>query len=130
MLSLEQLRSIFDHGDIGLVLFGMPELEKRLAPYAQLNSRVGFVHEFRELSPEDSRQLFQQGWTPSGVSLPHKRLAAEEAIVAIFRITEGNFRLLHQLLTQISRVMEINSLESVTPEVVEIAREGLVIGAA
>jgi DNA transposition AAA+ family ATPase len=130
MPSLEQLRSIFDRGGIGLVLIGMPGLEKRLARYAQLYSRVGFVHEFRELSLVDVRQLLRQGWTPSGVSMPRKGLATEEAIATIFRITEGNFRLLHQLLTQISRVMEINSLKRITPEVVEAAREGLVIGAA
>ena len=40
----------------------------------------------------------------------------------------GNFRLLHRLLTQIARVVEINALTQVTKEVVETARESLVIG--
>jgi len=36
--------------------------------------------------------------------------------------------LLHRLLTQIARVVEINTLSRVTQEVVDAARESLVIG--
>ena len=50
-------------------------------------------------------------------------------MATIIRITGGNFRLLHRLLTQIARLVEINALSRVTREVVEAARESLVIGA-
>jgi len=130
MSGLEQLRAIFDGGGIGLVLIGMPGLEKRLARYPQLYSRVGFVHEFKPLSQADVRQLLREGWAPSGVRLPDEGLIDEEAIATLIRIAEGKFRLLHRLLTQIGRVVEINRSGKVTREVVEAARESLVIGTA
>jgi hypothetical protein len=74
------------------------------------------------------RDLFQHNWSPSGIVLPDKGLKDEEVMATIIRITGGNFRLLHRLLTQIARLVEINALPQVTREVVEAARESLVIG--
>jgi DNA transposition AAA+ family ATPase len=107
----------------------MPGLEKRLSRYPQLYSRVGFVHEFRPLSAEEVYDLFAQRWVPSGVVLPGEGLIDADVQAAIIRITGGNFRLLQRLLTQIARVVEINALSQVTREVVDAARESLVIGA-
>jgi DNA transposition AAA+ family ATPase len=128
MTGLEQMRAIFDQGGIGMVLIGMPGLEKQLARYPQLYSRIGFVHEFRPLSREEVRQLLQERWWPALAPMPDGGIADEESIAAIIRITGGNFRLLQRLLTQIGRVLEINALEKVTVPVVEAARESLVIG--
>ncbi|MDR3634477.1 MAG: AAA family ATPase [Isosphaeraceae bacterium] len=125
---LEQLRAIFDGCGLGLVLIGMPGLERRLARYAQLYSRIGFVHEFRPLGAPEVRALLA-GWRPPGVALPEDLLADAEAVATIIRITGGNFRLLNRLLTQVARILALNGLATVTREVVEAAREVLVIGA-
>ena len=62
------------------------------------------------------------------MALPSDGLSDEAGLAAILRITDGNFRLLSRLLTQIARVLTINDLLRVTPAVVEVARESLVIG--
>jgi DNA transposition AAA+ family ATPase len=128
MPTLEQIRDMYDHGNIGMVFIGMPGLEKRLSRYPQLYSRVGFVHEFKALNAEESRVYLSEQWKHWGI--PHNPASATEAeaIAATIRITQGNFRLLNRLLAQIERICEINKLRVVSKEVVEIARQQLVIG--
>ena len=128
--SLEQIRAIFDQGGIGLVLLGMPGLEKRLARYPQLYSRVGFVHEFHVLPVGEVRSLLEQGWRPPEVSCAFNGITNEDVISSIFRTTGGNFRLLRRLLTQVARVLEVNKIKTVTGQVVETARDSLVIGSS
>lgn len=129
MTSLEQARDIFDRSEVGMVLIGMPGIEKRLARYPQLYSRVGFVHEFRPLTKGQILKVLQTSWRPEGVHLPIETFD-DESLTAIVRITGGNFRLLHRLLSQIGRILEINHLPNVTLPVVDAARESLVIGMA
>jgi DNA transposition AAA+ family ATPase len=76
----------------------------------------------------DVRELLQGQWQPPGVVLPNEGVREDAALAAIMRVTGGNFRLLHRLLTQIARLVEINALQTITSEVVEAARESLVIG--
>lgn len=129
MSGLEQVRDIFDRGGVGVVLIGMPGLERRLARYAQLYSRIGFVHEFRPLGAAEVRSVLGD-WRPPEASLPVDLLTDADGVAALIRATGGNFRLLHRLLSQVGRILEINGLQAVTREVVEAAREVLVIGAA
>ena len=90
MSSLEQMRSMFDSGEMGLVLIRMPGIEKRIARFSQFYSRIGFVHEFRPLSPDEMQALLEQHWTPLGVNLPETTFAPE--VVARLKNTISTYK--------------------------------------
>ncbi|MGC5010135.1 AAA family ATPase [Streptosporangium sp. DT93] len=125
---LEQLRDHYDRSRLGMILIGMPGIEKRLARYLQLYSRIGFVHEYRPLSADELTFVLQRHWAALGLPLSADDFTDIEAIAAVHRITTGNFRLLQRLFAQIGRILEINDLHTITKEVVETVRESLVIG--
>ena len=77
MNSLEAVGSIFDDGGIGMVLIGMPGIEKRVARFPQFYSRIGFVHEFRPLDEAQMTTLLNEGWMPAGVRLPDAVLSPD-----------------------------------------------------
>jgi DNA transposition AAA+ family ATPase len=79
---LEQLRDIYDQGGIGLVLVGMPSIEKRLSRYLQLYSRVGFAHHFKPLSEAEVRFILQHKWAALGLSLDLSDFTDAEATAA------------------------------------------------
>jgi DNA transposition AAA+ family ATPase len=124
---LEQLRDFFDRSDMGMILIGMPGFDRQLARYPQLYSRVGFAHQYRPLDVEDIPDVLAHYWQQLG--LPFDPTLADEAANTVTRITGGNFRLIERLMSQVGRVLEINQLDTSTPEVVEAARQTLVVGA-
>ena len=124
---LEQVRDYYDRHTIGMILIGMPGIDKRLGRYPQLYSRVGFAHEYRQLTPEELTAVLVRRWHTDGLA-GDDEFTQTVAVATIARITGGNFRLVDRLLTQIRRILEINHLATVTPEVVEAARDALLIG--
>src|SRR3954468_16143353 len=113
----------------GVILIGMPGIEKRLSRYPQLYSRVGFAHHYRPLQGENPPFFPPRHWRHLGLALDETDFTDAQAMASIARITGGNFRLLHRLFVQNGRILKINGLSVITDDVVEAARSTLVIGA-
>jgi hypothetical protein len=67
-------------------------------------------------------------WGTLGLQVPSGEFNDPDVIAAVARATAGNLRLLRRLLTEISRILEVNKLASVTKEAGETARQSLIIG--
>lgn len=127
--ALEYLRDFYDRAPIGLVIIGMPGIEKRLSRYPQLYSRVGFAHEYQPLQGEELAFVLRRHWKRLGLALNADDFTDDRAIAAVARITGGNFRLLQRLFSQIERILTVNEMTTITEDVVDAARSTLVIGA-
>ena len=65
----EVLRGRYDRDQIGLILIGMPGLEKQFSRYPQFYSHVGFAHEYRALSRDELRFVLDRHWHRLGLTL-------------------------------------------------------------
>ncbi|MEH7081042.1 AAA family ATPase [Bacillus velezensis] len=126
--TLEILRDIYDQNDVGMVFIGMQGIEKRLSRYPQLYSRVGFSHEFKKLTPTEIRHILEFKWREMGLSLSYEDFEDYDAVNRIIKLSNGNFRLVQRIFAQIDRIMEINNIDKITTEVIDTARDSLVIG--
>lgn len=127
--ALEYMRDLFDRHGVGMILIGMPGIEKRLSRYPQLYSRVGFAHQYRPLKDDELTFVLTRRWRQLGLGLDDADFTDAQAVASFVRITGGNFRLVHRLFVQIERILRINGLSAITDDVVETARSTLVIGA-
>ncbi len=127
--ALEFIRDIFDRRGFGVILIGMPGMEKRLSRFPQFYSRVGFAHHYQAFTGDELSFVLTRHWRSLGINFDDADFTDAQAIASIARLTGGNFRLLHRLFVQIERIMKINELTVITDDVVEAARSTLVIGA-
>ena len=124
--ALEQLRNLYDRDRFGLVLIGMPGLDRTLTRYQQLYSRIGFLYRYKSLDAARVRDILKQ---PSvfGVDLGAEAFS-EEAIAGMIRHSEGNFRTLEKLTQRVESILEINKRTVADAEVVQLARQQILLG--
>ena len=124
---LELIRDFSDRGEFGLVLLGMPGLDKRLKRAPQLYSRIGFAQEMVPLPDDETRDFLSKRWSHR-VKPYSGDYTDKEAVATILRITRGNIRVIERLMMQVEHVLAVNQREIVTKEVVETARDNLILG--
>ncbi len=90
-------------------------------------SRIGFAHHYRPLDVDDIPAVLARYWQQLALPVDDANPDAD-VINAIVRITGGNFRLIERLMTQIGRLREINNIAGITVDLVNAARQTLVIG--
>src|SRR6476646_1979338 len=92
--------------------------DRQLARYPQLYSRIGFAHQYKPLDTEELLIVLANYWHQLGLLLDPGESNDVETVSAVVRITGGNFRLIERLMTQVARVMDINQLDTLDPDVV------------
>ncbi len=91
-------------------------------------SRIGLAHQYTPLDADDLPVVLANYWHELGLLLDPGDANDVETVSAIIRITDGNFRLIERLMSQVARVMEINQFDTLDPDVIHAARQMLVVG--
>jgi len=126
--SFELLREMYDKGKTNFIFIGMPGIERILERYPQLYSRIGFVHQFKNLDKEEVLFILQKHLSNLNTEINENDFCSHEVISSIVRITNGNFRLINRLIKQSLRIMRVNYMTTITKEIVDAARSCLLIG--
>ena len=85
---LEQLRAIYDEHNLAMIFIGMPGIEKTISLSSTI-SRIGFAHEFDNLSKDETHHILEYKWQDLGFDLKLEDFTDYEAITTIIKITKG-----------------------------------------
>jgi hypothetical protein len=87
------------------------------------HSRLTLSYEIQPLNSDEMRLFISHKWHE--LNLP---LTANDAVsAAIMRISNGNLRVLHRIFAEIKRLQRLNKLVMITPDLVERARQDLLL---
>ena len=125
---LEYLRELYDIGNINFIFVGMPGIDKTLARFPQLYSRIGFIHNFKKLGVAEVKFILQHHLSKLNAEVKDDDFKDREVIASIIMSTGGNFRLINRLIKQSLRIMKVNYMTTITKEIVDAARSCLLIG--
>jgi len=118
--SLEFLRRLYDHGNVGILLVGMPRLIDNLRGYneefKQLYSRVGIYSKLTRMDKSDTELVVKKALGDDKVGL----------IDVLYRESKANMRQLVKLLKRSLRVAAINNTQ-ISKEIIGESAKTLII---
>ncbi len=127
--SLEHIRDLFDQLRIGVIFMGLHSLEKVISCLPQFRNRIGFRHEIKPLSVSEMAAFIDsESFKELRLGLSTTPFENRDTIEKLARATSGNMRTLNRLCLQIRRIIRVNSLDAITSDVVETARQSIIIG--
>lgn len=108
-------RLVYDLGQSGLVLIGLPRLTYAIqnlkGDHRQLESRIGIYLPLSGLTKKDATKIAASIW----------RDVEKEIVAAIYKVSKTDVRQFTKIIERCQDVMTVNSLDAVTPDVVETA---------
>lgn len=129
---LEVARDLYDRTGIPVIFLGTPKLERRVEKFPQLYSRIGFYQEYAPFTvqeTEDFLALALSEWegltdgprirTATRTFSPTER----SAIWTIQQVTGGVVREIRRIMEQVDRLVRVNKVSEMDPEVVRLAAE-------
>jgi hypothetical protein len=126
--AFELIREIYDSGQANFIFIGMPGIEKTMSRFPQLYSRIGFVHQFKNMGNQELKFILENHLGKLNFNLKDDDYNDQEVISTVLRITNGNFRLVDRVIKQARRIMKVNCMTTITKEIIEAARSCLLIG--
>jgi DNA transposition AAA+ family ATPase len=123
--SLEYIRDLYDRTNLSILLIGSPGIERRLqrAAYGQLFSRFTLAYKIEPLTEKEAETFIALKWTTLGLPIKADGVVA----AAISKLAGGNFRTLHRIFAELERLQKLNRFPMITPDVLDMARRGLLL---